>query len=235
MISKAAARLDDRRQHGEHVRKRQAFRADGRGRRAQVHEFLDARADEDKRDKDAADGQHRVVHSGGSADVGLRRIGSHGVHAHRSLRNKPALENARRRGPVPIKAPRVAAQFVHRACRAICTLRPRNLYTGADGITLWHVIRCARRGCRAGVAVLACVPRPFRARSSPRRFFMRNVGRKLAFVLAATNHGTMITNRFDYRIERTEFPRGDRRRLPGAGGRHLRPCRSRTCAAADRS
>ena len=29
---------------------------------------------------------------------------------------------------------------------------------------------------------------------------MRNVGRKLAFVLAATNHGTMITNRFDYRI-----------------------------------
>ena len=28
---------------------------------------------------------------------------------------------------------------------------------------------------------------------------MRNVGRKLAFVLAATNHGTMITNRFDYR------------------------------------
>jgi FkbM family methyltransferase len=30
--------------------------------------------------------------------------------------------------------------------------------------------------------------------------FMRNVGRKLAFVLAATNHGTMITNRFDYRM-----------------------------------
>jgi hypothetical protein len=29
---------------------------------------------------------------------------------------------------------------------------------------------------------------------------MRNVGRKLAFVLAASNHGTMITNRFDYRI-----------------------------------
>ncbi len=29
---------------------------------------------------------------------------------------------------------------------------------------------------------------------------MRNVGRKLAFVLAATNHGTMITNRFDYRV-----------------------------------
>jgi len=29
---------------------------------------------------------------------------------------------------------------------------------------------------------------------------MRNVGRKLAFVLAATNHGTMITNRFDYRM-----------------------------------
>src|SRR5262245_18674141 len=30
---------------------------------------------------------------------------------------------------------------------------------------------------------------------------MRNVGRKLAFVLAATNHGTMITNRFDYRVK----------------------------------
>jgi hypothetical protein len=30
--------------------------------------------------------------------------------------------------------------------------------------------------------------------------FMRNVGRKLAFVLAASNHGTMITNRFDYRM-----------------------------------
>ena len=29
---------------------------------------------------------------------------------------------------------------------------------------------------------------------------MRNVGRKLAFVLAAIHHGTMITNRFDYRI-----------------------------------
>ena len=29
---------------------------------------------------------------------------------------------------------------------------------------------------------------------------MRNVGRKLAFVLAATNHGTMITNRLDYRM-----------------------------------
>ncbi|MFZ0110194.1 MAG: hypothetical protein WAL01_11935, partial [Pseudolabrys sp.] len=29
---------------------------------------------------------------------------------------------------------------------------------------------------------------------------MRNVGRKLAFVLAAFNHGTMITNRFDYRM-----------------------------------
>jgi FkbM family methyltransferase len=29
---------------------------------------------------------------------------------------------------------------------------------------------------------------------------MRNVGRKLAFVLAAANHGTMIVNRFDYRM-----------------------------------
>jgi hypothetical protein len=29
---------------------------------------------------------------------------------------------------------------------------------------------------------------------------MRNVGRKLAFVLAASNHGTMIINRFDYRM-----------------------------------
>jgi FkbM family methyltransferase len=29
---------------------------------------------------------------------------------------------------------------------------------------------------------------------------MRNVGRKLAFVLASTNHGTMIINRFDYRM-----------------------------------
>ena len=28
---------------------------------------------------------------------------------------------------------------------------------------------------------------------------MRNVGRKLAFVLTASNHGTMIVNRFDYR------------------------------------
>ena len=26
---------------------------------------------------------------------------------------------------------------------------------------------------------------------------MRNVGRKLAFVLASSNHGTMIVNRFD--------------------------------------
>jgi FkbM family methyltransferase len=30
---------------------------------------------------------------------------------------------------------------------------------------------------------------------------MRNVGRKLAFVLAACNHGTMIVNRFDYRMK----------------------------------
>ena len=29
---------------------------------------------------------------------------------------------------------------------------------------------------------------------------MRNVGRKLGFVLAACNHGTMIVNRFDYRM-----------------------------------
>ncbi|HZQ11565.1 MAG TPA: FkbM family methyltransferase [Pseudolabrys sp.] len=29
---------------------------------------------------------------------------------------------------------------------------------------------------------------------------MRNVGRKLAFVLAASNHGAMILNRFDYRM-----------------------------------
>jgi FkbM family methyltransferase len=29
---------------------------------------------------------------------------------------------------------------------------------------------------------------------------MRNVGRKLAFVLAASNHGSMIVNRFDYRM-----------------------------------
>ncbi|MGC1749762.1 MAG: hypothetical protein WA778_17480, partial [Pseudolabrys sp.] len=37
---------------------------------------------------------------------------------------------------------------------------------------------------------------------------MRNVGRKLAFVLAASNHGTMIINRFDYRMSR---------RSPGIG------------------
>jgi len=30
---------------------------------------------------------------------------------------------------------------------------------------------------------------------------MRNVGRKLAFVLASSNHGTMIINRFDYRMQ----------------------------------
>ena len=29
---------------------------------------------------------------------------------------------------------------------------------------------------------------------------MRNVGRKIAFVLASSNHGTMIINRFDYRM-----------------------------------
>jgi FkbM family methyltransferase len=29
---------------------------------------------------------------------------------------------------------------------------------------------------------------------------MRNVGRKLAFVLASSNHGTMIVNRFDYHL-----------------------------------
>jgi FkbM family methyltransferase len=29
---------------------------------------------------------------------------------------------------------------------------------------------------------------------------MQNVGRKLAFVLASSNHGTMIVNRFDYRM-----------------------------------
>ncbi len=33
---------------------------------------------------------------------------------------------------------------------------------------------------------------------------MRNVGRKLAFVLASTNHGTMIVNRFDYRMTGVE-------------------------------
>jgi hypothetical protein len=29
---------------------------------------------------------------------------------------------------------------------------------------------------------------------------MQNVERKLAFVLASSNHGTMIVNRFDYRM-----------------------------------
>ena len=29
---------------------------------------------------------------------------------------------------------------------------------------------------------------------------MRNVGRTLAFVLASSNHGTMIVNRFDYQL-----------------------------------
>jgi len=29
---------------------------------------------------------------------------------------------------------------------------------------------------------------------------MHNVGRRLAFVLASSNHGTMIVNRFDYRM-----------------------------------
>jgi hypothetical protein len=29
---------------------------------------------------------------------------------------------------------------------------------------------------------------------------MQSVGRKLAFVLASSNHGTMIVNRFDYRM-----------------------------------
>ncbi len=33
---------------------------------------------------------------------------------------------------------------------------------------------------------------------------MRNVGRKLAFVIAATNHGSMIVNRFDHRMLDTD-------------------------------
>ena len=37
---------------------------------------------------------------------------------------------------------------------------------------------------------------------------MRNVGRKLAFVLAASNHGTMILNRFDYRMTGPEEGHG---------------------------
>ena len=37
---------------------------------------------------------------------------------------------------------------------------------------------------------------------------MRNVGRKLAFVLAASNHGTMITNRFDYRMSEPDAGTG---------------------------
>jgi hypothetical protein len=56
---KAAARLHDRRQHGENVRIRQALRGNRRGRRAEIHEFLDAGTDEDNRDQDPADGQDR--------------------------------------------------------------------------------------------------------------------------------------------------------------------------------
>jgi FkbM family methyltransferase len=37
---------------------------------------------------------------------------------------------------------------------------------------------------------------------------MRNVGRKLAFVLAATNHGSMIVNRFDQRMLDTDRGHG---------------------------
>src|SRR5271156_164811 len=35
---------------------------------------------------------------------------------------------------------------------------------------------------------------------SPQETSMQSVGRKLAFVLASSNHGTMIVNRFDYRM-----------------------------------
>jgi FkbM family methyltransferase len=48
--------------------------------------------------------------------------------------------------------------------------------------------------------VVACFCRALSALSSLGEIFMRNVGRKLAFVLAASNHGTMIVNRFDYRM-----------------------------------
>jgi FkbM family methyltransferase len=40
----------------------------------------------------------------------------------------------------------------------------------------------------------------FRLSSNFRRVSMQNVGRRLAFVLASSNHGTMIVNRFDYRM-----------------------------------
>ena len=46
---------------------------------------------------------------------------------------------------------------------------------------------------------------------------MRNVGRKLAFVLAASNHGTMITNRFDYRMSEPDAGTGVGYQLLEAG------------------
>ena len=46
---------------------------------------------------------------------------------------------------------------------------------------------------------------------------MRNVGRKLALVLAASNHGTMITNRFDYRMSEPDAGTGVGYQLLEAG------------------
>jgi FkbM family methyltransferase len=46
---------------------------------------------------------------------------------------------------------------------------------------------------------------------------MRNVGRKLAFVLAACNHGSMIVNRFDYRMTEPDVGVGVGHKLLEAG------------------
>ena len=64
---------------------------------------------------------------------------------------------------------------------------------------------------------------------------MRNVGRKLAFVLAATNHGTMIINRFDYRISEPNSHAAIGVGYQLLEARRRRSCRRRAGAATDRS
>src|SRR5215813_10349466 len=96
-----------------------------------------------------------------------------------------SLENARWRGAVPCRT--------YRGCGAI-------LYT-AGGSPVHGRGRYYPMACDS-------FARPRCQRDVSRGFFMRNVGRKLAFVLAATNHGTMITNRFDYRASEPNSPAG---------------------------
>src|SRR6266481_4254293 len=85
-----------------------------------------------------------------------------------------------------------------------CRFRSPALASGEQirAVTAWFAVR-SRSKLAYGDSRCGPSRRWMGIAASPgfsRRHLMQSAGRKLAFVLASSNHGTMIVNRFDYRM-----------------------------------